>query len=384
MIAEIHHKVVASDSEDQLTGDVFGALRYLPYKDFREILLGCVQPSIVDSLDRLLPQDVEEWGNTVSFWPHYHPTSRTEPDIVIELGEAVILIEVKYNSELSGADQLIREAELLVDNYKGEQGVLLLLAREESALAVYNEQKANIPKEVLFGYMTWQGLLDGIRNNESIVCGDLTALLEEKGFGGFRGFDMMNEETVNAFSTVREAHKTVQTFISHCIALANEAGEFELAPMTGNNTFLRWSGDRESYAWTYSDFFVVFQRCADKKLPNGYRDGALYILNLNFEASEYDVPTVNIARYDYDDIKNWYSDPISPGDHKIFYQPMYYDGVLDFLDGPGELYCGEADEPLEKFWGLKRVMGYEMPMAEITHENAYERIFGTFGKLAGM
>lgn len=59
---------------------------------------------------------------------------------------------------------------------------------------------------------------------------------------------MMNEETIKAFKTVREAHKNMNEFISRCVALAEEKGEFELAPMTGNNMFLRWSSDRDSNA----------------------------------------------------------------------------------------------------------------------------------------
>lgn len=39
MIAEIMHKNVDIDSEDQLTGNVLGALRYLPYSVARQIII---------------------------------------------------------------------------------------------------------------------------------------------------------------------------------------------------------------------------------------------------------------------------------------------------------------------------------------------------------
>jgi len=303
----------------------------------------------------------------------------------MELEQAVILIEVKYNSDLSGDDQLIREAELLLRNYPNKVKFLILLAREESAIAIFNEQKANIPTEVSFGYITWQGLFDSICKNSTnnLICDDLSALLNEKGFGGFRGFDLMNEETIMAFQTVRKAHKNVQEFISRCIALAEEKGEFELAPMTGNNTFLRWSSDRDSDAWLYYSFIVIFQRRLDAKLKNGYRNGALYVLELNFEQSYFEVPTANIARYDYDNIaKNWSTNPISPSDHWIFYHPMY-NGLIEFSEyESGEMYCGEVAEPLERYWGLKRIMGYEVPLSEITADKVYEKIFSMFKELA--
>jgi hypothetical protein len=335
----------------------------------------------LSNIESLLPRHIDgEWGDKVHFWP-YDSTTRTEPDVIIEFEDVVILIEVKYNSGLSGDDQLDREAELLLHNYKDKKKYLFFLAREDSAIAIYKEHKDNITKDVSFGYITWQQLLDSIQDNESLICRDLRKLLLEKGFGGFRGFTKMNEKTIKAFRTVSETHNTVQEFISRCIALADENGEFELAPMTGNNTFLRWNSDRDATGWAFSDFIVVFQRCSDKKLSNNYRDGALYVLDLNFEW--YDVPTANIARYDYDNIgENWASTPISPSEHRIFYDPLYRD-IPNFSDTEiGELYCGEAEEPLDRYWGLKRIIGYEIPLSEITTSNVYEKVFGTFKVLS--
>ena len=133
----------------------------------------------------------------------------------------------------------------------------------------------------------------------------------------------------------------------------------------------------------YTIAFVIFQRCLDAKLKNGYRNGALYVLELNFEQSYFEVPTANIARYDYHNItKNWSANPISPSDHWIFYHPMYT-GLIEFPEyESGEMYCGELAEPLERYWGLKRIMGYDVPLSEITADNAYEKIFGTFKELA--
>lgn len=384
MIAEIYHKIVDTGSEDQLTGNVFGALRYLPYAVVRQIIVNSIVPVATSKLlEQALPSKTNgEWGRNLYFWQHY-PDSQTEPDIVIELGQAVILIEVKYNSDLSGDDQLVREAELLLSNYPNKKKFLILLAREESAVAIFNEQKIKIPADVSFGYMTWQGLFDSIckNNTYSLIFDDLSALLNEKGFGGFRGFGTMNEETIKAFQAVREAHKNVQEFISRCIALAEEKGEFELAPITKNNTFLRWNSDRDSDAWLYHSFIVVFQRCSDTKLKNGYRNGALYVLELNF--IDFEIPMANVARYDYENIaENWSTNPISPSDHWIFYHPMY-SGIIEFPEyESGEMYYGEAAEPVERYWGLKRVLGYEVPLSDITADNAYEKIFGVFKELA--
>jgi hypothetical protein len=384
MIAEIFHKSVDISSEDQLTGNVFGPLRYLPYSVARQIIKDSYLPATANSfLDQSLPIEISgEWGRNVYFWRRY-VGSQTEPDVVMELENAVILIEVKYNSNLSGNDQLIREAELLLRSYPNKVKFLILLAREESAIAIFNEHKTNIPTEVSFGYITWQRLFDAICKNKanSVICDDLLLLLNEKGFAGFRGFGLMNEETIKAFRVVQEAHKNVHEFISRCITLAVEKGEFELAPMTGNNTFLRWSSDRDSNAWLYYSFIVVFQSCQDTKLKNGYRNGALYVLELNF--ADFEIPMANVARYDFANIaKDWSSNPISPSDHWIFYDPMYT-GIIEFPEyESNEMYCGAVDEPLTRYWGLKRVMGYEIPLSEITDNNIYEKIFGTYKELS--
>jgi hypothetical protein len=48
----------------------------------------------------------------------------------------------------------------------------------------------------------------------------------------------------------------------------------------------------------------------------------------------------------------------------------------------GEMYCREAAEPLERYWGLKRILRYEVPLSDITADNTYKKIFGVFKELA--
>jgi len=52
MIAEIYHKSVDIGSEDQLTGNVFGALRYLPYSVARQIIINSVLPASASAFGR--------------------------------------------------------------------------------------------------------------------------------------------------------------------------------------------------------------------------------------------------------------------------------------------------------------------------------------------
>jgi hypothetical protein len=111
MIAEIHGKISSTGSnlsdrlEDQLTGDVFGSLRYL---DFNAVLLPYLVSSyFLSSSKRYHPDDFTGARlKEIRFWPWIN---YAEPDILLglELGghkECVICIEAKYYSGLSSDD----------------------------------------------------------------------------------------------------------------------------------------------------------------------------------------------------------------------------------------------------------------------------------------
>lgn len=205
MIAEIKGKLndsrfdKAERLEDALTGNVFGNLRYLPLtKGLKRILKDGIFPQkqaeIFDNID------AEKWDDKIEFWPTY---KESEPDILITFDNLVVLIEVKYNSPLSSCDQLERYAELLGFIAEDKEKVLILIADEKEARSIYEENVTNEGLSTLgnipFGYLTWQKTLDVlnmIKNNgvldgfEEVIVNDLIELLDLKGFGGFRSFDI--------------------------------------------------------------------------------------------------------------------------------------------------------------------------------------------------
>lgn len=81
-----------SGFEDVLTSNVFGALRYLePRWGVGPVLAGC-DLAPIDSAD-------------LEFWPY---ADGCEPDVVIDLGHTIVLVEAKLNADF-GPDQLPRE-----------------------------------------------------------------------------------------------------------------------------------------------------------------------------------------------------------------------------------------------------------------------------------
>jgi len=220
MIAEIKGKLNKSKfnnaerSEDQLTGNFFGSLRYLPFnKGLGQILKKCTSQDSIEVFDRI---NVEKWDDKIEFWPR---NNHCEPDIFIkfEKESIAILIEVKYNSPLSSDDtvdnnandstqemnesenQLAKQARWLIENNDSQKKFLILLARATDAYEIYpNVSKRNILSNIPFGYITWEAVydvlekIDNLDTFESVVVNDLKSLLCKKGFDGFRSFKIVD------------------------------------------------------------------------------------------------------------------------------------------------------------------------------------------------
>lgn len=215
MIAEIHGKISATGSnlsdrlEDKLTGDIFGSLRYLPFELGIGPILSAAQ---IPELSELIEKDGLHICQ-VSFWP-YHPLG--ELDVRIDLDNAVIGIEVKYQSPLSSDDdadysngtdeesekvsvnQLYRESKI-VRELAGpdKKAFLILVACDSECESIVSDVKARnlIENGVELGRISWQEILLILENQQpsdplhNCILGDMVALLKRKGFERFHGFD---------------------------------------------------------------------------------------------------------------------------------------------------------------------------------------------------
>mgnify|MGYP001019721458 FL=1 len=73
MIAELHNKISNSGSnlneksEDELTGNFFGCLRYMPFnKGLKKVFLECIRPK--ELVQYIEPLEVNEWSDKIEFW----------------------------------------------------------------------------------------------------------------------------------------------------------------------------------------------------------------------------------------------------------------------------------------------------------------------------
>ena len=194
MIAEIYHKF-STDLEDVLTGDFFGAMRYMPFnRGLNQIFKNYAvseDPQVMHILSNAADGDFN-----FEFWKRSE-NGLVEIDGFIPLTSVEIGIEVKYRSGLSGGDQLEKEAQVLDEWCNGKEKLLILIGEAEEAKAIYIENKdKRVFRDVHLAYLSWQDILLGLdqvlisSSYEKKMIEDLKTLLREKGFVSFEGFSI--------------------------------------------------------------------------------------------------------------------------------------------------------------------------------------------------
>ena len=218
LIAEIHRKLSANGielldrSEDKLTGDFFGRLRYLPFHKGLKILLDDAKTLATDKsyrLNRALSETKDDFiGDKIEFWPS---DERAELDVLIALDRLLIGVEVKFNSGLSSEDQLERELRVIESKLCGyEQGVLLFISKASGlseAIKSINKAKEKDEKifnKIIFAYISWEDIYEAYKildltvfnDFEKQVLKDIQDLLRLKGFEKFKDFKNVDDSKI--------------------------------------------------------------------------------------------------------------------------------------------------------------------------------------------
>lgn len=221
MIAELYGKIssrgtnLSESLEDNLTGNFFGSLRYIPFsKGIKKILLQAIEEN------NFTQYESEEWAERIEFWPYHN---EGEIDVVINLNLVTIAIEVKYNSGLSSDDdvlnmgenieksrnQLARESRIVKElaEVNGTNAILLLIAKEnEGKEIISNVNNRNIIEDgVKLKFISWEDIClitEEIYNKtelnyfEKLVVEDIYKLLVRKGFNSFKNFNSSNNKVI--------------------------------------------------------------------------------------------------------------------------------------------------------------------------------------------
>lgn len=248
MIAELYGKISSRGTnlretlEDNLTGNFFGGLRYVPFsKGIKKILLQVIEENNFDQYE------TEEWAERIEFWPYHN---EGELDLVIDLNLVTIAIEVKYNSGLSSDDevsnddnnmeksrnQLARESRIVKElaEEKGKKPILLFIAKQNDGKEIVsNIEKRNIIEQgVTFKFISWEDIcliLEEIYKRveinyfEKVVIEDIYKLLVKKGFNSFKDF----KSTVKKVVVDKEKFYLFETNENCNLSINNEHDKFK-------------------------------------------------------------------------------------------------------------------------------------------------------------
>ena len=227
MIAEIKGKLwqtghnLNESLEDNLTGNFFGALRYIPFDlALRKILSAGEYPSRIGELIGKISADF--WSDKIEFWPY---DKEGEMDAFLNFDDTIIGIEVKYASGLSSDDaidnssmidkqsveaedsknQLSRESRIVSRKGECKTKILLFIANRESCRNVYNDvvNRNIISNDVQLAYISWQTILVELEKLKlddryyRVIIDDLISLLTKKGFESFKDMHIDFDEDID-------------------------------------------------------------------------------------------------------------------------------------------------------------------------------------------
>jgi hypothetical protein len=171
---------------------------------------------------------------------------------------------------------------------------------------------------------------------------------------------------------------SIYNLFSYLQSETAKRGNYEL--LTPLPRFLRVKSDRYSDGWLIDDFILLFQRKDDDPIENEWKDGPVYIFEINLKKKrDCDHPTALVARFDYNSMSDWLK--ISPSDHWGFYKPIHLSEQEPDRIDDGQNFSWTVSGDGTKYWGLKSVRGHHFPLTDITEENAFDKIIGGFEKL---
>ena len=177
----------------------------------------------------------------------------------------------------------------------------------------------------------------------------------------------------NAFSVVYNTLKNVKKLMEYCDEVAESNGYSSCT-----SKFLRNNTDSSVEGWLYNKLFKLYQRKEDKELENKWRNGPVYVLEINFE----EAPSYYLSKFEYENIKCWRSG-ISPSDWWAFYFPIDIDdNRIEFSELDGIYTEGIPKGSYKKtYWGLKRTVFISKDLLDLNSDNVNINIFEEFNKL---
>ncbi|BBO67929.1 hypothetical protein DSCA_18590 [Desulfosarcina alkanivorans] len=192
--------------EDEVTSCILGPLSYMPPED-------------VWALFRVwLPFKVEMWptetptGADLSFWPNLENEGRTEPDLVVRFTNnakpmLTVLFEIKWNSAISGKQELVNQWEALSDDEKKTAFHIYLVKDTGRGNRELTQSLTDSPKKLWRERLVcvgWRSLIEILLYNRpkfgtamNLWADGVIAFLQRRGQTTFTGFEWLADEIVS-------------------------------------------------------------------------------------------------------------------------------------------------------------------------------------------
>lgn len=179
----------------------------------------------------------------------------------------------------------------------------------------------------------------------------------------------------NAFLVVYNTLENTKKLMEYCDKVAESNGYISCTPR-----FLRNNTDSNVDGWLYNKLFKLYQREEDEELDNKWRNGPIYVLEINFEES----PSYYLSKFEYENINSWQRG-ISPSDWWAFYFPTdIKDNRIEFTKLDDIYTVGVPKFSYKKtYWGLKRTVFKSKDLLELNSDNVNNNIFDEFNILKG-
>ncbi|MDR3597709.1 hypothetical protein [Clostridium sp.] len=183
------------------------------------------------------------------------------------------------------------------------------------------------------------------------------------------------ENIRNAFKVVNKTYENINKMMNYCKTIADEGNEYVVSVPK----FLRYKSDNEFDGWLINDFILIFQSKEDEGLENEWRNGPIYVLDIDFNYE--DTPKIYLSKFEYKNIESW-SKGCSPANHWRFYWPVRNLEYMKCIDTYGyEIWTpkkGKESAADNSYWGIKKAVCYTEELIDINAENIKEKIFDRF------
>ncbi|MED4040992.1 MULTISPECIES: hypothetical protein [Niallia] len=190
----------------------------------------------------------------------------------------------------------------------------------------------------------------------------------------------------NAFHVIHHTYENVLKLMDYCKTIASEDSNY----VSVVNKFLRYKSDSDVSGWYIQDFILIFQNKNDIELENEWRDGPLYVMEIELynkdlrEEQLKGLPCIHLSKFEYESLQKWKSGYIGPADHWRFFHAIRDTKVRMNIQRNGDYSYIEPINQKESdrsYWGVKKIISKRIPLMDITSENVREKVFGTFDSL---